>query len=93
MWVLLRLPRFGGAKYANDYDRARTPSAQSHRSPDAASLREAYVKRHKNDSTVAEAICEAITRPNTRFVATKTLEQHDAASYPSLVHSPADLGD
>jgi transposase len=34
-----------------------------------------YVKRHKNDSTDAEAICEAVTRPNMRFVATKTSEQ------------------
>ena len=34
-----------------------------------------YVKRHKNDSTDAEAICEAVTRPNMRFVATKTPEQ------------------
>jgi transposase len=32
-----------------------------------------YVKRHKNDD--AEAICEAVTRPNMRFVATKTPEQ------------------
>jgi transposase len=34
-----------------------------------------YVKRHKNDATDAEAICEAVTRPNMRFVATKTSEQ------------------
>jgi transposase len=34
-----------------------------------------YVKRHKNDVTDAEAICEAVTRPNMRFVATKTPEQ------------------
>ncbi len=34
-----------------------------------------YVKRQKNDSTDAEAICEAVTRPNMRFVATKTSEQ------------------
>jgi transposase len=34
-----------------------------------------YVKRHKNDATDAEAICEAATRPNMRFVATKTCEQ------------------
>jgi len=34
-----------------------------------------YVKRHKNDATDAEAICEAVTRPNMRFVATKTTEQ------------------
>jgi transposase len=34
-----------------------------------------YVKRHKNDAVDAEAICEAVTRPNMRFVATKTSEQ------------------
>ena len=34
-----------------------------------------YVKRHKNDATDAEAICEAVTRQNMRFVATKTPEQ------------------
>jgi transposase len=34
-----------------------------------------YVKRRKNDATDAEAICEAVTRPNMRFVATKTREQ------------------
>jgi transposase len=34
-----------------------------------------YVKRHKNDAADAEAICEAVTRPNMRFVATKTIEQ------------------
>ena len=34
-----------------------------------------YVKRHKNDAVDAEAICEAVTRPNMRFVATKTPRQ------------------
>jgi transposase len=34
-----------------------------------------YVKRQKNDAADAEAICEAVTRPNMRFVATKTSEQ------------------
>src|SRR3974390_1335782 len=34
-----------------------------------------YVKRQKNDVTDAEAICEAVTRPNMRFVPTKTVEQ------------------
>src|SRR6201998_641520 len=37
-----------------------------------------YVKRHKNDAADAEAICEAGTRPNMRFVATKTPEQQSA---------------
>ena len=34
-----------------------------------------YVKSQKNDATDAEAICEAVTRPNMRFVPTKTREQ------------------
>jgi hypothetical protein len=34
-----------------------------------------YVKRQKNDTTDAEAICEAVTRPSMRFVPTKTVEQ------------------
>jgi transposase len=34
-----------------------------------------YVKRQKNDTTDAEAIYEAVTRPNMRFVSTKTVEQ------------------
>ena len=34
-----------------------------------------YVKRQKNDCTDAEAICEAVGRPNMRFVPTKTTEQ------------------
>jgi transposase len=35
-----------------------------------------YVKRQKNDATDAEAICEAVSRANMRFVPTKTPEQH-----------------
>ena len=34
-----------------------------------------YVKRQKNDTTDAEAICEAVARPNMRYVPTKTVEQ------------------
>src|SRR5437773_11984295 len=34
-----------------------------------------YVKRQKNDATDAEAICEAVTRANMRFVPTKTSGQ------------------
>src|SRR6476619_2285796 len=34
-----------------------------------------YVKRHKNDAADAEAICEAVTRANMRFVETKTPDQ------------------
>src|SRR5258708_40355210 len=34
-----------------------------------------YVKRQKYDAADAEAICEAVTRANMRFVETKTAEQ------------------
>lgn len=34
-----------------------------------------YVKTNKNDVADAEAICEAVSRPNMRFVAIKTVEQ------------------
>jgi transposase len=34
-----------------------------------------YVKTNKNDMADAEAICEAVSRPNMRFVSIKTVEQ------------------
>src|SRR5450631_52508 len=34
-----------------------------------------YVKTNKNDAADAEAICEAVSRPNMRFVLIKTIEQ------------------
>ena len=34
-----------------------------------------YVKTNKNDMADAEAICEAVTRPNMRYVPVKTVEQ------------------
>ena len=37
----------------------------------------AYVKTNKNDARDAEAICEAVTRPNMRFVAVKTVAQQE----------------
>lgn len=36
-----------------------------------------YVKGNKNDSNDAEAICEAVSRPNMRFVPVKNIEQQD----------------
>lgn len=36
-----------------------------------------YVKGNKNDANDAEAICEAVARPNMRFVTIKTIEQQD----------------
>jgi len=37
----------------------------------------AYVKSNKNDAIDAEAICEAVQRPNMRFVPVKSIEQQD----------------
>lgn len=34
-----------------------------------------YVKTNKNDASDAEAICEAVARPNMRFVPVKNIEQ------------------
>jgi len=36
-----------------------------------------YVKSQKNDANDAEAICEAVARPNMRFVPQKSVEQQD----------------
>jgi len=38
------------------------------------------VKTHKTDATDAEAICEALSRPNMRFVPIKSIEQQSALS-------------
>ena len=46
-----------------------------------------YVKRGKNDANDAEAICEAVTRPNMRFVAVKSPEQQAALA----IHRTRDL--
>lgn len=39
-----------------------------------------YVKRNKTDAADAEAICEAVARPNMRFVPIKTLDQQGVLS-------------
>jgi transposase len=39
-----------------------------------------YVKSNKNDTSDAEAICEAVTRPTMRFVPEKSIEQQDIAA-------------
>jgi transposase len=54
---------------------ARAQDARPHRAPDAAGLRKALRQTAENDAADAEAICEAVTRANMRFVATKTPEQ------------------
>ncbi len=39
-----------------------------------------YVKSNKNDAVDAEAICEAVQRPNMRFVPVKSIEQQNIQS-------------
>jgi len=46
-----------------------------------------YVKRQKNDAADAEAICEAVSRANMRFVETKTPEQQSCL----MLHRPRHL--
>lgn len=46
-----------------------------------------YVKRQKNDAADAEAICEAVTRPNMRFVPIKSEEQQSVL----VLHRSRDL--
>ena len=46
-----------------------------------------YVKRQKNDMADAEAICEAVTRPNMRFVPIKSEEQQSVL----VLHRSRDL--
>lgn len=46
-----------------------------------------YVKRGKTDAADAEAICEAVTRPNMHFVPIKTAEQQAAL----MLHRSRDL--
>jgi transposase len=41
----------------------------------AAQFVKPYVKSNKNDRVDAEAICEAVSRPNMRYVAPKTVAQ------------------
>jgi transposase len=43
-----------------------------------------YVKRQKNDATDAEAICEAVTRANMRFVALNAIRPLNEALHPIL---------
>ena len=54
-----------------------------------------YVKRQKNDAADAEAICEAVTRTNMRFVHqdARATKRADAPSHAPSVHPAADLGD
>ncbi len=44
-----------------------------------------YIKSNKNDARDAEAICEAMSRPNMRFVTVKTVDQQVTARITSRV--------
>src|SRR5678815_1121862 len=59
---------------SHDWSRELTALGHSVRLMPPAYVRP-YVKRQKNDAADAEAICEAVTRTNMRFVETKTPEQ------------------
>jgi transposase len=48
----------------------------------------AYVERQKNDAADAEAIYEAVTRANMRFVPTKTPEQQSCLNASPIANSP-----
>ena len=48
-----------------------------------------YVKRQKNDAADSEAICEAVSRANMRFVPTKTVEQPACCSTARAICSSA----
>lgn len=47
----------------------------------------AYLRRQKNDAADAEAICEAVTRPNMRFVPVKSADQQGVL----VLHRTRDL--
>jgi hypothetical protein len=51
----------------------------------------AYVKRSKNDANDAAAICEAVTRPSMRFVATKSEQQRSGDRAPPARPRPRRL--
>jgi transposase len=46
-----------------------------------------YVKTNKHDAADAEAICEAVTRPNMRFVPVKTAEQQAVLALHQVVRA------
>jgi len=51
-----------------------------------------YVKTNKNDVADAEAICEAVGRPNMRFVPIKDIEQQAVLSLHRFVRGSLRLG-
>jgi transposase len=58
------------ARYAVEAGQSRTGSAQI-----GTAFVKPYVKTNENDRNDAEAICEALSRPNMRYVPVKTAER------------------
>jgi transposase len=54
---------------------AQLRSGRSHSEADGTEIRRALRKSGKNDGNDAEAICEAVARPNMRFVPIKSVQQ------------------
>lgn len=50
-----------------------------------------YVKTNKNDAADAEAICEAVARPNMRFVPIKNSEQQQYSRFTECVRASSRL--
>jgi hypothetical protein len=50
---------------------------RAHGTSDGASVLKPCVKSNKNEANDAEAIAEAVMRPNMRFVSLKSVEQQD----------------
>ena len=58
---------------------AARSASWARRAADPAAFVKPFVKRQKNDTTDAEAICEAATRPTMRFIPVKSEETQGAA--------------
>jgi transposase len=70
--------RYGGLRWRPSSQR-QAPNAWPRRPPDAGETKyvRPYSKGQKNEFRDAEAIAEAVQRPATKFVATKTADQLD----------------
>lgn len=78
--------RHGGARASHHWARELIKLGHTVRLIPASYVK-AYVRRQKNDAADAVGICEAVTRPSTRFVPVKTAEQQGAL----VLHRSRDL--
>jgi hypothetical protein len=58
----------------------KTPRFRTYGAIDGPQFIKPYVKTNKNDVADAEAICEAVARPDMRFVSVKSVEQQAVLS-------------